>query len=716
MVNIGKSEDGSLSHSILVEGAPGIGKSTLSWELCRQWAQGEMLQDWDVVVLLQLRIKRVREAITLSDLLFHPDTRTKEQALDYITSTNGRRVMIIFDGYDELSEEQKTEDSIFHQLLVGQYLSECTIMVTSRPITNSRLYTEFKNRVDQHIEIVGFSEEDIDSYTESVCRNMPNILSDLKSYLSSNPFVYSAAYVPLQCAIVTALYIENWKKKGKSFAPSTLTELYTALVEALLLRHVDDHPEYKGLELSIRKLSESQLSTHPLWKLAQLAAEGLEKRQYIFDNVECDTMGMTQSAEDTLVSRQHTPVSHCFLHLTLQEYLAALYWSRLGSEEVVSVVARSGLFPLDTLVKEGAQEESGYHWPALFFLAGLTKLRSVPIEHLKSAIKSPNVFQEDDYSALLYGKLLCDSRKCHPSFFQTLFEAQSHELTTAVFAGEIAVVGIDFPLDAFVTAWCLTHSDLTSSWFISMELEHSWSVEYLEKQLKGLDCFSQHHHGRIVGLFVDNAEFLSSLPKLHPCTQQLEVLVLNCSNSLQASADEFATHLTTLYPHLKYLIIVEPQWVLPVLSRLHELTSLTSVTLSGGSADFAFPPQHCPSLRTIGLKFSTHVSFLSSLVLHNVNTLKVLLLRCPLTSDDITVVCSGLRQTTSLRILGVTNTTLSPSGAKTLVDAIKQNKSLEKVAVRDGTIGDEGVRVLEEVLNNHSTVTEFDVEPSDDED
>ena len=221
--------------------------------------------------------------------------------------------------------------------------------------------------------------------------------------------------------------------------------------------------------------------------------------------------------------------------------------------------------------------------------------------------------------------------------------------------------------------------------------------------------------GLVDYITVYNAEDFSSLPKLHPCTQQLELLGLNCSNSFQASADKFATCLITLYPHLKYLLIKEPQWVLPVLSRLHELTSLTSVVLTG-SADFSLPPQRCPSLRTIYLQFSTQVSFLTSLVLPNVNTLEVLFLHCPLTSDDITVVCSGLRQTTSLRILWVYNATLSPSGAKTLADVIKQNKSLEKVEVKDGTIGNEGVKVLEEVLNNHSTVTKFVVKPSDFED
>ena len=192
MAYVGKSEGVSVPLSILVEGAPGIGKSTFSWELCRQWGQGEMLQNWNVVVLLQLRNKQVREAETLSDLL----SNASHCAIEHIKSINGKRVMIIFDGYDELSEEYMAKNSIFHRLLFKEDLGQCTVMITSRPVANSRLYTEFKNTVDQHIEIIGFAEEDIDSYIESACQSKPDILRDLRLYLSSNPFVYSAAYLP----------------------------------------------------------------------------------------------------------------------------------------------------------------------------------------------------------------------------------------------------------------------------------------------------------------------------------------------------------------------------------------------------------------------------------------------------------------------------------------------------------------------------------------
>ena len=65
MADIAKTDDGSIlkgrQRCILVEGAPGVGKSTLAWKLCRRWGKGKILQQYRVVVLLRLREKRTRE-------------------------------------------------------------------------------------------------------------------------------------------------------------------------------------------------------------------------------------------------------------------------------------------------------------------------------------------------------------------------------------------------------------------------------------------------------------------------------------------------------------------------------------------------------------------------------------------------------------------------------------------------------------------------------
>ena len=66
--------------------------------------------------------------------------------------------------------------------------------------------------------------------------------------------------------------------------------------------------------------------------------------------------------------------------------MAALHWSRMGSEDMVRLVSETSLFPLDTLVRDGITKAAGYHWPALYFLSGLTKLTSVPVELLKTCL------------------------------------------------------------------------------------------------------------------------------------------------------------------------------------------------------------------------------------------------------------------------------------------------------------------------------------------
>ena len=408
MEDIGRSEDRSVAQHILVEGSPGIGKTMFSWELCRQWAEGKMLQDKDIVLMLQLRNKRVREAKSLSDLFYHDNDSIKQKVLEYITSVDGRGVFLVLEGYDELTEDQRTTGSILNRLLTGDCLPKTSIMVTSRPLASDSLCYEFMESVDQHVEIVGFTDEDINSYVRKACQEQPKVHADLISYIASNPFVSSIMYIPLQYKILVALFVEKWTaKKGKTYAPTTLTQLYTDLLLSSLIRYISDHPVYSKCKTKIRQLPDLPSEVQEqVWKLSQLAAEGLENRQFI-------VIGSS--------------VSYCFLHLTLQEYLAALHWSRMGSEDMVRLVSETSLFPLDTLVRDGMA--AGYHWPALYFLSGLTKLTSVPLELLKESIQAADPLGvHDDTDEVLFLifdsgvasliNVLVDKRECNPYFFK----------------------------------------------------------------------------------------------------------------------------------------------------------------------------------------------------------------------------------------------------------------------------------------------------------
>ena len=96
--------------SVLVEGVPGVGKTTFAWELCWQWKEGKLLEQFDLVLLAQIRTDEMRKAVTLHDIIFHPDKTVSEAVVKHLQSNNGRGVLIIFEGYDEASLEQQSKE------------------------------------------------------------------------------------------------------------------------------------------------------------------------------------------------------------------------------------------------------------------------------------------------------------------------------------------------------------------------------------------------------------------------------------------------------------------------------------------------------------------------------------------------------------------------------------------------------------------------------
>ena len=79
---------GKTLQCVLVEGAPGVGKTTLAWELCKQWGKGKLFQQFAVVILVRLRDQTVQNAQTLSDLVFYRYHR--EEISQHLTQTDGR--------------------------------------------------------------------------------------------------------------------------------------------------------------------------------------------------------------------------------------------------------------------------------------------------------------------------------------------------------------------------------------------------------------------------------------------------------------------------------------------------------------------------------------------------------------------------------------------------------------------------------------------------
>ena len=98
-------ENGTPVQLVLLEGLPGIGKSTLAWELCHKWEELESVKQYDLVVLVRLREKKAQEARCLEDLLPCDSTTDIKELLAAIG--RGKGVLIVCDGFDELPREQR---------------------------------------------------------------------------------------------------------------------------------------------------------------------------------------------------------------------------------------------------------------------------------------------------------------------------------------------------------------------------------------------------------------------------------------------------------------------------------------------------------------------------------------------------------------------------------------------------------------------------------
>ena len=119
-------EGGRPVRFILVEGPPGNGKSTFAWEVCRRWDEIESLRDYDTVVLLKLREKWVLNAASLYDIFrYDYDPELPKIILQELAKTHGKNVLLVLDGFDEVSQSFH-ENPIIKKILCKQLLPECS--------------------------------------------------------------------------------------------------------------------------------------------------------------------------------------------------------------------------------------------------------------------------------------------------------------------------------------------------------------------------------------------------------------------------------------------------------------------------------------------------------------------------------------------------------------------------------------------------------------
>ena len=154
--------------SILIEGHPGIGKTTLVKEMCLQWANNQLLTSDKLVLLLMLRDPNVQKITGIEKLVrYTQSTGQVPCVLSYLQNNNGVGVTLIIDGFDELSTELRQVSF----LIEGDVLYSVRIVVTSQPSASVCLH----QCVQRRIEVLGFEKSSKEQYVNNALKNTPHL-------------------------------------------------------------------------------------------------------------------------------------------------------------------------------------------------------------------------------------------------------------------------------------------------------------------------------------------------------------------------------------------------------------------------------------------------------------------------------------------------------------------------------------------------------------
>ena len=330
-------------RKLIVEGNAGIGKTTLCTMLTEEWANGEILTQFDCVLLLPLRERSVSTATTLPQLfkLLHSSERIRTSAIEELEEREGEGVLIIADGWDELEEENRSDISFLHTLFFGDTLPFACVLLTSRPSASALLHD--LPTVNRLVEVIGFNEENVKQFIESEFEKCPEKAFSLIEQLENNPLIASVCTVPLNCAIICNM----WHTLGRTL-PSTLTELYSQIVLNVILRNLKKR-NVLGSIISISFDSIPEDLHDMFWLTCKFAYECLSREKIVFSEEEIAPLfpqvldssdkllcfGLLQSARSLLPVGQG--LSFHFVHLTIQEFLAALHLVTVPNEEKLKV-------------------------------------------------------------------------------------------------------------------------------------------------------------------------------------------------------------------------------------------------------------------------------------------------------------------------------------------------------------------------------------------
>ena len=615
-------ETSSDPQFILIEGAPGMGKSLLLKEIAYRWSIRQILHKIKLVLLVCLRDPAVQEMTMINHLLQSfciRDMRAAKAAAvcsDYLLGNRGKDIIFLFDGYDEYPEALQKK-SLIADIIKRRVLPHCGLIISSRQHASRNLHKQATVKVD----ILGFTEAGREHYIKTTMKDYPQKVKEITQYLQQHSTISSLCFVPFNMAVLLYLY-----KQGISL-PKNATELYNLFICLTICRHLAKSGD--KLEKEITDLTNlPEPCGKIIQQLSKFSLQAIDNNNLIFtlDDIKeacpdiatipgaINGFGLLQALQHFCITGKKITLN--FVHFSVQEFLAAYYITTLQPSEELEVI------------KEKFWSELHFNMFSMYI--ALTKGQ-------QSSFK--NFLSDGDRAIPISSKFLDDQIKCF-RLYHCFHEAGDTVMCNAIEQSEIFK-------EQMIN---LRHTRLTTSEVECAAIFLHSSSHKTWKELQLSYCYIQDHgltilHRRlrqsditIVELSLDSNELTKlSSPLVSEITIHCKVKELKINGNSTIGEDERL-----------FLILTDPSSVLKVLSMNHiKLSQATTTNLF------------------VALKDN--------------NTLKRLDIEDASITDDVCdVITAALEGNNCLAELSMRdNNSITGKGIKSIVQALKSNSTLE---------------------------------------
>ncbi|XP_072285140.1 NACHT, LRR and PYD domains-containing protein 3-like isoform X3 [Pyxicephalus adspersus] len=315
-------------HAVMVSGVPGIGKTTLIQKFVHDWVTGKLYQKFAFVFSFRFRdLNRLGE-VGLEEMILQQYPYLESQIGNILQDPE--RLLFIFDGLDESSHQmdfrsnklthpkQRTHfGEIVVSLVRQSLLKGCSVLITSRPTRLASVDTGVFQRL---ADIMGFQHEDRLIFFKNFFGSEE--LSDKAfHYVQENDTLYTFCYIPSYCWIVCTVLSMCFKAQPTNTdqlmesLPKTVTQLFVTFVTNILANHNQN-------------TADSHTARELLTSIGWMAEYGVMNHLIVFDDRYLNSFNVRNDKHlfscFMMESGQPPNVDYTFLHLTLQEFFAAL--------------------------------------------------------------------------------------------------------------------------------------------------------------------------------------------------------------------------------------------------------------------------------------------------------------------------------------------------------------------------------------------------------